>query len=180
MPSDVKLLAGDILLIWNYPHIIASLLIRLFSGVNCDHCATVLDDNDKLMVYEAYPPASQKVTVADYREIMHEWSGEKMRWRRRRDQYLFCEVWRPPIITPKQLKDMHAEGERWLGVKYSMGINYLFETETIHCSEECGRILQAGGFVTWDKEPSKITPIDVRNTVENIGWSHVGDIRYER
>ena len=37
--ADIMLKAGDILLIWNYPHIIGSTLIKLFSGARCDHCA---------------------------------------------------------------------------------------------------------------------------------------------
>ena len=171
--------AGDVLLIWNMPYPVASGLIAAFTGAHCDHCATALPTiNGDTAIYEAQPPKSRKMPVADYLKQLQEWGNSKIDWRQKVDRWLYCDVWRSKDISTRQLVAMYAEAERWLGTPYSMVMNYLFMRKTIHCSEECGRILQAGGIVQWDKEPSRVTPLDIQDCLTQSGWGQVERLNY--
>ena len=172
--------AGDVLLIWNMPYSIASGLIAAFTGAHCDHCATALPTVDGgVMVYEAQPPKSRKMSVADYLKQLEEWGNSKISWRQKNDRWLRCDVWRSNDISIRQLVSMYTEAEKWVGTPYSMVLNYVFIRKTIHCSEECGRILQAGGIIQWDKEPSRVTPLDIQDALTMVNWVKVEELNYK-
>jgi hypothetical protein len=171
------LCTGDVLLIWNYPHVVASFLIKLITGCNCDHCAIVLGNpEDKMNVFEAYPPVVRRMPVYQYLSTLESWAGLKRKWRKRKDKWLKCEVWRSNDLTCTHLETMETEARRWLGVKYRMVFNYLFKTKASHCSEYVARILQAADLVRFTKEPSRVEPIEVRDAIQNAGWIHIGDL----
>lgn len=177
---------GDVLLIWYMPFPWGSKMIAKVehSDLRVDHCATVLIDNSDALgmmsVYEAAWPTSHKMSVSDYEGMLEKWAGMRMRWRNRKGCFLKVEVWRATSPIEDQLAAMWTEAELWLGTKYGLVNNYLFDTDKIHCSEECGRILEAGGLVKWDRPYSKITPVDVRELLGSLGWTIVGECTSER
>jgi len=159
------------------PYPLATLMINWATGAKGpSHCAAVLPNPDGVLsVYEATIPVARVMSVADYEDQLRTWAEQRQWWRKHTSQYLWYELWRPPYISPEQLAAGTKEAERWVGTEYSMIWNYLKGTPKIHCSEKCGRILEAELFVIWKIEYSKIKPMDIRTVLKEMNW-HEGNV----
>jgi hypothetical protein len=164
--------SGNIMLIWNTPYPIGAFLIKLFTGSDLDHCAIILPkdkNNPEPYTYEATLWKVRKMPVPDYWKQLEEWSKSKIWWRRWGKRKLIVEIWSSP--TDLDIPTMLKEAEAWMGKPYGIIFNYLFENSDVHCSEYLGRILMKIGY-NWNKEPSRITPINVRNTLGKANWTY--------
>jgi hypothetical protein len=82
-------------------------------------------------------------------------------------------LWKSPrVLRPDELAAMRKEAERWMGVRYSMALNYLFCRKTIHCSELVARVLSVLPEFkgTWGEEYSRVAPVDVERKLLGKGW----------
>lgn len=175
--ADAKV--GDVIVLWNMPYPVGTFLIRLATGVNCDHCSIVLPkdkDDPKPYVYEAALWKVRKMPVVEYWKQIESWGKSRRLWRRLTKKKLCVEVWSSPADL--SISEMLVEAEGWMGAPYGMVFNYLFKgaryvfnRPRVHCSEYLSRILRKG-VLQWDKEPSRVTPIDVRDSLQAANWSH--------
>jgi len=159
------------------PYPLADRLIYGVTDSHLDHVAICLPrlEYPGTDVYEAQPPRCRKMTTVDYEEQVLAWSKGREKWRHRTGSYLQCYLMRSSQeMSNDKLLLMQGEAERWLGVRYSMVFNYLFDLKTIHCSELVGRCLFAADIIRdWGVVPSKITPVMVRDRLRDLGWQQL-------
>lgn len=169
---------GDVILLANMPWWMASLIDPLQSGQPYHHCGIVLpDERLRPCVWEAIPPRVHYLWVPEYGKQIDEWASN---WRYRRGRKpLVVEVWRLPGITDDQVDLGSFEAVRWLGVKYRLILNYVWDGASIHCSEFVSLVLVAAKLLTdadfldgkqRPKPPSRRTPWDLRRAIKAHGW----------
>jgi hypothetical protein len=166
---------GDVIFLHYMPYPIADRLIYRVSNSHCDHVAICLPDAETLgpAVYEAQPPRARMMSVAAYEHQISTWATKRAHWRRRTGNQLKVELLRS-TVPDLSLFRMVTEANRWMGVRYSMVINWLFRTRNIHCSELVARCLVTGDVAReWDCELSRTTPIMVREKLIERGWQVV-------
>ena len=123
-----------------------------------NHVAICLDG----AIYEAFPPRVRRVWFQD-----------------------FCPnpknvtILRNPMLSADELEMMYFEAEDWVGTRYNWLANYIFRGPKVHCSEYVARIQMRAGVCSYGgKEPSRITPGDVRLISRLSGWDEL--LTYEQ
>ena len=115
-----------------------------------NHVAICLDGQ----IYEAFPPRVRRVEFADFSPKPQN-----------------VTVLRNLMLSSDELDAMLAEAKAWEGTRYNWLANYLFRGPKVHCSEYVARIqMRAGVAYYGGKEPSRITPADVRLISRLSGW----------
>jgi len=108
-------------------------------------------------IYEAFPPRVRRVEFTKFRP--------------KPDR---VTVLRNLMLGTVELDAMWTEAEDWVGTRYSWLPNYLFAGPKVHCSEYVARIQMRAGVCSYGgKEPSRITPADVRLVSRLNGWREV-------
>lgn len=121
-----------------------------------NHIAICLDGN----IYEAFPPRVRKLSFSEFM-----WSATNKK---------NVTVLRNLMLATDELDAMLVEAEDWLGSRYNWLANYVFRGPKVHCSEYIARIqMRAGVAYYGGKEPSRITPGDVRLISRLSGWEEV-------
>ena len=125
-----------------------------------NHVAIVLDDDDELMVYEAYPPTIRRLPYAEHSQ-----------------KYLFRTsdrvLYRHPTLTPQQRDAMRSRLVELLGAPYSWLPNIIGAMAGAwHCLEYvCEAQLTAFGSDLYPRDLSRVGPILWRRTTINLGWT---------
>jgi len=123
-----------------------------------NHVAISLDGR----IYEAFPPRVRIVDFVDFTPNQAK-----------------VTVLRNLTLSADQLEMMYFEAEDWVGTWYNWLLNYAFKGPKVHCSEYVARIQMRAGVASYGgREPSRITPADVRLISRLSGWEEVlNDIR---
>lgn len=121
-------------------------ILEKVTGSPLSHAAIFLQAD---MVYEAYPPVVRKMSWYKYvTEVLPKWEAQF--WTRRLGG-LHVFMWEPAFELIDGQRDVMVDtAEGYLGIKYSMILNWLFKwpaERALHCSEFVSRVWAATGLI---------------------------------